>query len=61
MTDAGFFGQPIKGPLVLLQQLVDANSNHGNVALPGIRAIYHADEYVPDRIYCILDIYASLL
>ena len=33
MTDAGFFGQPIKGSLMLLQQLVDSDSNH---ALPGL-------------------------
>ena len=28
MTYSGFFGQPIEGPLMLLQQLVYSNSNH---------------------------------
>jgi hypothetical protein len=28
MTDAGFFGQPIEGTLMLFQQFVDSNSNH---------------------------------
>ena len=30
MTYSGFFGQPIEGPLMLLQQLVYSNSNHSD-------------------------------
>lgn len=34
MTYSSFFGQPIEGPLMLLQQLIHANSNHSDPDLP---------------------------
>lgn len=43
MTYAGFFSQPIEGPLMLFQQLVNSYSNHANPqASRSLRAIYHS-------------------
>jgi hypothetical protein len=61
MADAGFFGQPIERPLMLFQQLVDADSNHCNARPPVYTGFYHSGYLFVHRIYCILDIYASLL
>ena len=40
MTYAGFFGQPIKGALMLFQQLVNSNSYHRNPRLPAAYALF---------------------
>ena len=40
MTDAGFFGQPIEGSLMLLQQLVNSDSNHGNARPPVMYGLF---------------------
>jgi hypothetical protein len=43
MTYAGFFSQPIEGPLMLFQQLINSYSDHGNAqASRSLRAIYHS-------------------
>ncbi len=34
MTNAGFFGQPIEGPLILFQQFVDSDSDHCSARPP---------------------------
>jgi hypothetical protein len=40
MTYAGLFSQPIKGALVLFQQLVDSDSDHCNARPPEYMTLF---------------------
>ena len=40
MAYSGFLGQPIEGPLVLSQQLVNSDSNHGNRQPPAAYPLF---------------------
>jgi len=40
MTYAGFFGQPIKGALMLFEQLVNSDSDHCNPNPPAAYALF---------------------
>ena len=40
MAYSGFLGQPIEGPFILFQQLVNSDSNHGNRQPPAAYALF---------------------